>query len=98
MRSWVLMRKSLVRQSLPLFLLLGVLLAAALMLAARHSPATKEVADPVQNGFIKPDFMQAGPSQNGLAKPMASPYNTPLTVPYVVVAGSKLPQSGPIVW
>ncbi|TMR02256.1 hypothetical protein ETD83_12835 [Actinomadura soli] len=77
------MPKSLVRPSLPLFLLLGVLLAATLMLAPRHSPAIKEGTNPVQDGF---------------SKPAAGPYNTSLTVPDAAVEGSKLPQSGPIVW
>lgn len=84
------MQKSLVRLSLPLFLLLEVLLAAALMLAADHSPATKEAVTPSHNGMIRPEFMQAGPSQNGLAKPtfmQAGPAHNGMIKPVIVQAG-----------
>lgn len=79
------MRTSLVRFSLPalLFLLLGVLLAVALMLAGKPSAA------PAQNGFTKPEVKLAGPMQNGMDRPVrAGPEQNGFAKPDVMQGGA----------
>lgn len=85
------MRRSLVRFSLPalLFLLLGVLLFAALMLAGNPSAGPMQAAAPAQNGFAKPEIKQAAPMQGGFARPtirLAAPAQNGFTKPEIMQA------------